>query len=61
MNNIPKQTISGASSEDLEWISEEIKERMIKELDLDMFRDLHFFMSENENIYQDLPNERNRE
>ena len=58
MNNIPNQTISGVSSEELDWISEESSERMIKELDLDMFRDLDFFMSENEKIYQELPNER---
>ena len=57
MNNIQNQTISGVSSEELEWISEESSERMIRKLDLDMFRDLDFFMSENVNIYQELPNE----
>ena len=61
MNNIPNQIISGVSSEELEMISEESSERMIEELDLDMFRDVDFFMSENENTYQELPNERNAE
>lgn len=56
MTNIPNQTISGVSTEELQWITEESSERMIKELDIEMFKDLDTFMDENENQYQELPN-----
>ena len=56
MTNIPNQTISGVSTEELQWITEESSERMIKELDIEMFKDLDTFMDENENQYQELLN-----
>ena len=55
MSNIPNQMISGLSSDELQWITEESCDRMIKELDPDIFKDIDEFVSENE--YAELPEE----
>lgn len=55
MSNIPNEMISGLSSDELQWITEESCDRMIKELDPDIFKDIDEFVSENE--YAELPEE----
>lgn len=43
MQNIPDQTISGLNSEELSWVSDESVDRLIKELDPEIFKDVEYF------------------
>ena len=44
MNNVPRREISGLSTDELDWVTEESCDRMIKELDPNIFNEVDNFL-----------------